>query len=65
MDTSLSNDQKQALEVLKSGANVFLDGLAGTGKTFLIDYYTRNYCSNKKVLISGNQLWLPLYFYYL
>ncbi|MCQ2776584.1 MAG: AAA family ATPase, partial [Bacilli bacterium] len=35
---------------LKSGCNCFLDGLAGTGKTFLLDYYTKHYCQDKKVL---------------
>ncbi|MDD3486828.1 MAG: PIF1 family DEAD/DEAH box helicase [Candidatus Moranbacteria bacterium] len=32
-------DQKTAFEVLKSGANVFLTGPAGSGKTFLLNKY--------------------------
>jgi len=31
--------QKQALKILKSGANVFLTGSAGTGKTFLLNQF--------------------------
>ena len=50
MSTKLSKAQTKALEVLTSGANVFLDGLAGTGKTFLLDYYTKYYCQDKKVM---------------
>ncbi|XQP55316.1 MAG: hypothetical protein ACOQNV_00905 [Mycoplasmoidaceae bacterium] len=40
METSLSKSQLEALNLLASGCNCFLDGLAGTGKTFLLDYYT-------------------------
>lgn len=50
MENSLTTSQQQALEVLTSSANCFIDGLAGTGKTFLLDYYTKHYCTNKKVL---------------
>lgn len=50
MGIKLSNSQVQALSILKSNANCFLDGLAGTGKTFLLDYYTKYYCQDKKVL---------------
>ncbi len=32
-------NQKEALKVLKSGANVFLTGSAGTGKTFLLNKF--------------------------
>ena len=31
--------QQQALKILKSGANVFLTGSAGTGKTFLLNQF--------------------------
>lgn len=34
-------DQKTALNILKSGVNVFLTGSAGTGKTFLLNEYIR------------------------
>lgn len=50
MECKLSKTQQVALEMLRSGANCFLDGLAGTGKTFLLDYYTKHYCQDKKVL---------------
>ncbi|XQP56031.1 MAG: ATP-dependent DNA helicase [Mycoplasmoidaceae bacterium] len=50
MSITLSKSQLSALAALKSGANCFLDGLAGTGKTFLLDYYTKYYCVDKKVL---------------
>ena len=31
--------QKEALEILKSGMNVFLTGSAGSGKTHLLNQY--------------------------
>jgi len=31
--------QEKALEILKSGQNVFLTGSAGTGKTFLLNQF--------------------------
>ncbi len=33
--------QKEALEILKAGYNVFLTGCAGTGKTYLLNEYIR------------------------
>lgn len=33
----LTNSQIQAIELIKSGRNVFLKGVAGTGKTFLLN----------------------------
>ncbi|MCQ2747907.1 MAG: AAA family ATPase [Mycoplasmoidaceae bacterium] len=47
---TLSKDQAKALKALTSGANCFFDGLAGSGKTFLLDYYTSHYCQNKRIL---------------
>lgn len=44
MDTSsrsLTFDQERALDVMRSGANVFLTGLAGTGKSFLVSEFSR------------------------
>ena len=33
--------QSQALEIMKSGANVFLTGQPGSGKTYVINEYVR------------------------
>ena len=46
----LSSSQNKALSILRTGKNCFIDGMAGTGKTFLLDYYTKHYCQHKKVL---------------
>ena len=40
--------QKEALEILKMGHNVFLTGSAGSGKTFLLNQYI-DYLKKKKV----------------
>ena len=42
--------QKEALEILKMGHNVFLTGSAGSGKTFLLNQYI-DYLRKKKVNI--------------
>ncbi len=34
-------DQKQALDILKTGRNVFLTGVAGSGKTYVLNEYIR------------------------
>jgi len=47
---TLSKDQLEALELLKSNKDCFITGAAGTGKTYLVDYYTKHYCSNKTIL---------------
>ncbi len=39
---TLSADQTAALEIMENGENVFLTGGAGTGKTFLLDYFLAN-----------------------
>jgi len=41
-------EQKQALEILKMGKNVFLTGSAGTGKTYLLNKYIA-YLRNRKI----------------
>ena len=46
---TLSKDQLQALEVLKAGNNCFITGNAGSGKSYILDYYTSKYCSKKLV----------------
>lgn len=48
----LNNDQKLALEVLKSDRNVFLTGSAGTGKSTLINYYKKHHNKQIQVLCS-------------
>lgn len=40
--------QKTALEILKSGKNVFITGSAGTGKTYLLSQYTQ-YLKERRV----------------
>jgi len=43
-------DQKQALNVLKMGHNVFLTGAAGSGKTYLLNQYIK-YLKNRHVVV--------------
>ncbi len=40
-ELNLSTEQSQALELLRSGENVFLTGGAGSGKSYLIRYFMR------------------------
>lgn len=49
--SSLNNEQLAALDILNSGVNVFLTGNAGTGKSYLLDYYLNNECNNKNVMV--------------
>ena len=37
----LTIDQERALKVMRSGANIFLSGAAGTGKSFLIEEFIK------------------------
>ncbi len=39
---ALTLDQERALKVMRSGANVFLSGAAGTGKSFLIEAFIKD-----------------------
>lgn len=39
MDIALSSEQEHALEILRSGENVFLTGGAGSGKSYLIRHF--------------------------
>lgn len=40
--------QKTALDILKSGQNVFITGSAGTGKTYLLNQYIQ-YLKERKI----------------
>ena len=44
-------EQKVALSILKSGANVFLTGSAGTGKTYVLNQYIQ-YLKDRKVAVA-------------
>jgi hypothetical protein len=39
----LTSSQKQAIKLLDAGYNVFLTGKAGTGKSFLVDYFVEKH----------------------
>ena len=41
-------NKKTALKLLKSGANIFITGSAGTGKTYLLNSYIR-YLKERRV----------------
>lgn len=47
----LTKTQEEALRLLKTGANVFLTGKAGTGKSFVLKEFIRQ--SKKKILITA------------
>jgi len=50
METNkLTSCQQKGLEVLLNNTNCFISGDAGTGKSYLIDYFSKHYCSDKKV----------------
>lgn len=49
----LSSEQKQALEFLKSGENVFITGGAGSGKSFLIRHYMRSLDSKQMPILAS------------
>ena len=44
---TLNNEQKNALELLKSQKNIFVTGNAGTGKSYLIKAFTL-FCKKEK-----------------
>ena len=46
----LLTEQRRAIKILNEHSHVFITGPAGCGKSFLIDYYTKNYCKNKHVI---------------
>lgn len=49
---ALTSDQGAALDALKSGANVFLTGDAGTGKSYLLDEFLRWCGSERKSVLA-------------
>ena len=52
---SLTKDQKDALELMESGYNVFLTGKAGTGKSYLLEYFiSKSKERNKRILITAS-----------
>ena len=54
MDITLNDTQKYAIEVLKSGKNVFLTGGAGVGKTYTVKAFIDYLCStNKNIMITA------------
>lgn len=53
-DIKLTDDQVNAINVLRSGANCYVVGDAGTGKSFIIDKYVEEQKSmNKNVVVTA------------
>lgn len=46
MNNPLNDEQKEALKLINAGYNIFLTGDAGTGKSFLLDYFIKNNSSS-------------------
>lgn len=53
MEVELTKSQKDALEALESGKNIFLTGEAGTGKSFLLNHFVKKAKDFKNVLLSA------------
>ena len=47
-----TSEQKQALELLHSKKNIFLTGSAGTGKSFVVSYYLKQFKNSIPILAS-------------
>jgi len=47
----LTKEQQKAMELLESGANVFLSGEAGTGKSYVLNEFIRRYEKNKSIIV--------------
>ena len=52
-EPNLTPSQKDALEALLGGQNVFLTGEAGTGKSFLLKHFVTKVKRHKNVLLSA------------
>lgn len=50
LSVELTEDQRHALEILESGANVFLSGEAGTGKSFVLNTFIQKN-QNKNMIV--------------
>ncbi|MFN8845810.1 MAG: DEAD/DEAH box helicase [Bdellovibrionales bacterium] len=50
---ALNPNQKQALELLNSGENVFLTGGAGCGKSFVVKHFTRDLNSKQMPILAS------------
>lgn len=50
----LNKEQKEALEIMESKANIFLTGNAGTGKSYLLNTFIQNaQAAKKKILVTA------------
>lgn len=57
----LSKKQQLAIDLMASGANVYLTGYAGTGKTTVLKEYIEDAeKSGKNVLVCAQLEWLPI-----
>lgn len=50
---SLSKKQEESLEIMRSGGNLFLTGLAGTGKSYVINTFVKERKTTKKIAITA------------
>jgi ATP-dependent DNA helicase PIF1 len=50
---SLNADQRRAVELLESGANVFLTGCAGTGKSYALSAWVRGLPRDREVAVTA------------
>ena len=51
--SDLTQSQKKAIEVIKTGRNVFLTGAAGCGKSFLVKYIARELKKHKVIAVTS------------
>lgn len=48
---NLTTEQQNAMDILESGANVFLSGEAGTGKSYVLNEFIRRYEKKKSIIV--------------